>query len=55
MKKLVIAVSLLLLTACSPSSSFVQGEVCHANQFLKIQPLLVELKWIVLIAARVLS
>ncbi len=27
MKKLVIAVSLLLLTACSPSSSFVQGEV----------------------------
>ena len=27
MKKLVIAVALLLLTACSPSSSFVQGEV----------------------------
>ena len=27
MKRLVIAASLLLLTACSPSSSFVQGEV----------------------------
>jgi hypothetical protein len=53
MKKTLLAATLLLLTACSPSSQFVQGEVVSCKSISQDLNFTAESQWIALMGQKV--